>query len=132
MNNVLFSCSKSVPEPETCPECRQSVNMSQTQRIYFHSTTVVDNLQDYVDYLSTVITAKSDKLQTQRMELDKMKLDWMNRIREKDFEIQRLNDKLKSRESEIEIQTLNAKMERLKHKFKEVSDFNSFWHQMHR
>lgn len=123
---VLFLCSKSVPEPETCPECRQSVNMSQTQRIYFHSSTVVDNLQDYVDYLSTVITAKSDKLQTQRMELEKMKLDWMNRIREKDFEIQRLNDKLKSRESEMEIQTLNAKMEKLKHKFKEVSNFNSF------
>lgn len=113
--------------PKTCPECRQLVTMSQTRRIYFNSSNAIDNLQTYVDYLDNVITTKSERIHTASIELERMKLEWTNKIREKDFEIQRLNEKLRSREAESKIQDLNGKIEKLKHKLKDVSDFGMLY-----
>lgn len=54
------------------------------------------------------------------MQLEKIKLDWTSKLREKDHEIQRLHDKLKHREQDYEVQKLHAKIEKLKSKLREV------------
>lgn len=122
-------CSVSSPEPKTCPECRQSVTMTQTRRIYFNLSSIIDNVQNmenYVEYLDTVITTKNNKLHMATMQLEKLKYEWMTKLREKDYEIQRLTEKLKHREQDYEVQKLNAKIEKLKSKLREVGAIVKF------
>lgn len=94
--------------------------MAQTRRIYFNLSSVIDNVQNYVEYLDTVITTKNNKLHMATMQLEKLKYEWMTKIREKDYEIQRLTEKLKHREQDYEVQKLNAKIDKLKSKLREV------------
>lgn len=112
----------SVPtsEPKSCPECRQPVTMTQTRRIYFNLSSTIDNVQNYVEYLDQLITTKNSKLHMATMQLEKLKSEWTNKLREKDYEIQRLYEKLKHREQDYEVQKLHAKIEKLKSKLREV------------
>ncbi|XP_055322496.1 uncharacterized protein LOC129578249 isoform X2 [Sitodiplosis mosellana] len=106
-------------EPKTCPECRQAVTMSQTRRIYFNFSAVIDNVSQYVEYLDQIIMNKNNKLHMASIQLEKIKHDWTSKLREKDHEIQRLHDKLKHREQDFEVQKLHAKIEKLKSKLRE-------------
>lgn len=107
-------------EPKSCPECRQSVTMAQTRRIYFHLSSVIDNVQNYVEYLDTVITTKNNKLHMATVQLENLRNEWRTKLREKDHEIQRLTEKLKHREDFEKLEKLNAKIEKLKSKLREV------------
>lgn len=95
--------------------------MSQTRRIYFNLSTVINNVQGYVEYLDSVIREKNNKLHVVSMQLDKLKYEWSTKLREKDYEIQRLNEKLKHREHEQEVHKLNLKVDKLKIKVRDVS-----------
>lgn len=120
-NLKFWFCSLQLAEPKTCPECRQAVTMSRTRRIYFNFSSVIDNLQGYLDYLNLEITDKNNKLYMAKMQLDQLKNDWASKLREKDHEIQRLYDKLKHREQDYNVQKLHAKIEKLKTKIREVT-----------
>lgn len=54
------------------------------------------------------------------IQLDNLKHEWSTKLREKDYEIQRLNEKLKRREYEQEMNKLNTKIDKLKIKIREV------------
>lgn len=101
---------------KTCPECRQPVEMAQTRRIYFNLSTTPDNLQSYVDYLDSLNVTITNKFNTATMQMKKIQIECARKLRDKDFEIQQLNEKLK----DCEVRKLNAKIEKLKHKLKEV------------
>lgn len=107
-------------EPKSCPECRQSVTMSQTRRIYFNLSSTIDYVQNHMEYLDQLIAA-NNKLHMATMQLVRLKSEWMSKLREKDYEIQRLYEKLKHRGQDYEVQKLNAKIEKLKLKLREVS-----------
>lgn len=106
-----FYCSVQSAEPKTCPECRQSVTMSQTRRIYFNLSTHIDDFQKYVEQLDTVIHAQNNKLHMTAMELDRVKFDCINKMRDKDYEVDKLKTKInklktKLREVKIDYQLL--------------------------
>lgn len=120
MNTFINNCSVPTSEPRSCPECRQSVTMAQTRRIYFNLSTTIDNVQVYVEQLDQLVMAKNNKLHMATMQIEKLKSEWTNKLREKDYEIQRLYDKLKHREQDYEVHKLHAKIEKLKSKLREV------------
>lgn len=121
MNLKIIEYSVPTSEPKSCPECRQPVTMTQTRRIYFTLSTTVDNIQNHLEFLDQVILNKNSKLHMATMQLEKLKSEWTNKLREKDYEIQRLYEKLKHREQDYEVQKLHAKIEKLKLKLREVS-----------
>lgn len=89
---------------KTCPECRRLVVMEQTRRIYFNISTHSDNLQSYVDYLDTVNTTISNKLNMAGIQMQEIQMNCSNKLREKDSEIQRLhekNNRLKSKLKDV-------------------------------
>lgn len=71
-------------------------------------------MQAYVTQLDSIITEKNNKLHMVIMQYEKIKNDGMRKLREKENEIQRLNDKLKRREQDCEEQ--KAKIVKLKSK----------------
>lgn len=101
----MRSCSKPMKEPNTCPECRRSVVLQQTNRIYFNLSTHVDNIQEYVDQLCAEIAARHNDIYVAKMHLDRQKNEWNIKLREKNEIIDKLNGK---------IDKLKVKIEKLK------------------
>lgn len=103
-------CSVSTAEPKTCPECRQSVTMSQTRRIYFNLSTTTDDVQHYIEYLNSEIQTRNNKLHMKAIELDKVKIDFDNKLRERHYEVEKLKtkiNKLKSKVREVSVSIMN-------------------------
>lgn len=74
-----------------------------------------------MEYLDQLITA-NNKLHMVTMQLERLKSEWMSKLREKDYDIQKLYEKLKHREQkDYEVQKMQAKIEKLKLKLREVS-----------
>lgn len=114
INNENFSQIAS----KTCPECREPITMESIRRIYFHLSCVADSMQTYVDDLNAEIIAKANKLQLVKLQNKQIKHECTNQIREKDFEIQRLNEKVKK---------LKLKLKEVSGACREELQFNGFY-----
>lgn len=87
---------------QTCPECRfEPVTMDSVRRIYFNISSVTDNVQTYVDDLNAEIIAKANKLQLVKLQNKQIKHECSNQIKEKDYQIQKLNEKIKKLKQRI-------------------------------
>lgn len=95
----MYFCSK---EPSSCPECRRSVVLQQTNRIYFNLSSHIDNIQEYVDQLCTDVAARHNDLYVAKMHLDRQKNEWNIKLREKNEIIDKLNAKIDKLKMKIE------------------------------
>lgn len=111
-HNSLHFCSKPTKEPNSCPECRRSVVLQQTNRIYFNLSTHIDNVQEYVDNLNADVAARRNDLYVAKMLLDRQKNEWNCEVREKNEIIGKLNGKIDKLKSKLKIE--KQKIEKLK------------------
>lgn len=58
-------------------------------------------MQTYVDGLNDEIITKANKLQMANLQIKQLKHECANKLREKDYEIQRLHDKIKKSKSKL-------------------------------
>lgn len=82
-------------EPNTCPECRRSVVLQQTNRIYFNVSSIINNVQEYIDQLCSEMAARHNDLYVAKMNFDRQKSEWNNKVRELNAKIEKLKLKLK-------------------------------------
>lgn len=89
-------------EPNTCPECRRSVVLQQTNRIYFNLSNSINNVQDYIDQLCSDLAARHNDLYVAKMHLDHQKSEWNIKLREKNDVVDKLNAKIDKLKLKIE------------------------------
>lgn len=86
--------------------------MQSCRRVYFHFSNDVSNVQPFLEYLQTEITAKSNQLQIVNSENKRLRHDINNQLRTKEHECQMLREKMEKMQQKLKEKKFLRRAER--------------------